>query len=232
MRGVRRFPTSTTYPNRFNRSIGDDQSAIPSQHSPVPPPFDPSIHPDMIPTPPPQEPVLSIVRHTFDSRPPNAVDFFWEELFLAGVSSGQYIVPQGYVVIIRKIAVSVFLRDTNDGLHNQAITVYGESAGANAGGTEHMQIMVDGVPTSFWTLDTQGQGGVLFLEGIAQELEFDCFVLINQGETFALRITNVTDDPTANVHVHYYGNQLLATGRNLNSEVGNYDPSLVSTEMG
>lgn len=223
---VRRFPTYPRYPNKFNRSIADDQSAIPSQHHEVPPPFDPSMHPEMIPTPPPQEPILSIVRHSFDSRPPNAVDFFWEDAFLAGVSlTDGFDVPAGYICIIRKITLSFYPVVGNEALGpSPSLDIYG-----NDTSQLFMTILVDGAGTTNWTPNTQGLGGVPILNAGAADTEFECFILVDQQQNFTIQIPDATDSLGTNVYVHYYGNMLLASGRSLNAEVGNKDPSLVTT---
>lgn len=232
-KGPPRFPMTPFYPSGFNqRMLADNQSPVPSQNVPVPPPFKLAMQPDL-PSVPPDVVDLSIVRATYDSRPPRAYDFFWEDEFLAGNSQTDgYTVADGWILILRQIQIATFLTTTNDNLHNANFLVdqYG-FLNEDLATAPRFQLIVDGIPTPFFT-PTQGIGGVPLFDLWGADTTIPCFTLVGQGSNVTIKIPGVTDDDTCNVLVHYFGNLLFATGRNILNEVGNPDPEPIRTLLG
>lgn len=224
---VRKFPTTPYYPSAFDsRKLSANQSAVPSQYSPVPPPFDPSAHPD-IHSVPPEVIEIGIVRASFDSRLPRSFDFFWEDKFNAGISqSNGYTVPPGYMIILRKLIVTAYPIQTNDNLHTWGVDQYGFDGVDNIADAPALRLLVDGSNSTTFPL-TLGFRGIPLYDLFSSDIEIPLFTLIAQNQQFTIQIPDVTDDVTTSVLVHYYGNYIYATGRNLVNEVGNPDPLLV-----
>ena len=224
---VRRFRRLTAYPSGYSSKLADDQSAVPSQYSPVEPAFDPSHQPDMIPTPIVGTPDVSIVRHVYDSRPPFTYDFFREDMWLAGVPlngplTDGFTVPDGYNSILRKISISVFPNSASLPL----LTPFGDWDAIDGPVPPQLQLLIDGVQTTTFTI-----GLVQLFDLVFTDVEFDCFIPIKGGSQFNLVVVGFTDDSVQshafNTYVHYYGNTLLSTGRSVFNEVGNQYPQPV-----
>lgn len=207
-----------------------EQSSVPSQYMPVPPPFDPSQQPDLRRGPPPNVVDWGIVRATFDSRPPRAYDFYWQDAFYAGVSqTNGYTVPIGWILIVRSILVSAFPAPTGDDLHNFPIDQWGFNNNGAVGNNASFQILIDGSPTPNFTI-TGGLPGIPIFDITSGDVEIPCFVLVGSGSNLNVFVDlrNISGDNTQyNINVHYYGNLLFATGRAIENEVGNADPAPV-----
>lgn len=220
---VRRFRPTNFYPSGIPEGLPDNQSSVPSQHSPVSIPFDPSRQPDMQPTKIDSVPDVSIVRAVFDSRPPYAYDFFFENTWQDGVQIlNPYTVPVGYVLILRKVEISVYSVLEGDLLNSGFMSPFGDIS--NAGLAPTLQILIDNLPAPTWTV-----GAVTLFDIFTSDVEIETFIPILGGSTIDIKMPGVTGigSTTFNVYAHFYGNMLLATGRNLVNEVGNANPQPV-----
>jgi hypothetical protein len=203
------------------------QSSVPSQEMPVPPPFDSIRQPD-IQSIPPNVIDFSLVQSVYDARPPKGFDFFWEDAFLVGISqTNGYTVPPGYVLVLKQIFLATYPAFTVDDHHNHSIDVYGASFDEPGA----FNLLIDGQSCQQFTL-SQGQPGVILFDIGSSDVQIDCYVVVAQGQNINIRIPTYTDDDSTNVLVHYYGNYLLATGRNILNEPGNPRPILVEEFTG
>lgn len=220
---VRRFRTTNAYPANYPKSLADNQSAVPSQHQHVPDAFDPSRQPDMQPTPIISTLDIAIVRASYDSRPPFAYDFFFENQWINGIQGiNPYSVPVGYVLMLRKLDISVYPWTAGDLIGIPTMSPFGDLDALAFDPV--LQILIDGAPAPTWTV-----GQVPLFDIFNSDLELDVFIPILGGSSFDIALTGVTSpDGVAtrrfNTYVHFYGNMLLATGRNLVNEVGNKEP--------
>jgi len=222
---VRRFRYLTEYPDKFNPAkTGENQSAVPSQHSPVALPFDPSRNPDMQFRLSQTDPDVSIVRASFDSRPPYAYDFFFEDFFIAGipfngVGTAGYNVPVGFNLILREIVLSLYPATGAA----QIISPFGDYDVADGPVPPVLQILINGVQAPTFTV-----GVVKLYDLFFSDVQVPCFIPVPGGSTVKVNLPGyATDDGVAhgfNTYVHYYGNVLVDTGRNLVNEVGNAKP--------
>lgn len=221
---VRRFRYLSKYPDRYDpKRLGADQSSVPSQHSPVPRAFDPSRNPDMQFQAQEGVPDVSIVRATYDSRPPYAYDFFWEDFWNASVpfnapAPNGYTVPLGYNLVLRKLNILVVPQG------QAVISTFGDwLVGGDGIPPPALQILVNGVQTPNFTV-----GKVNLYDIFFAEIEVPVFVLVPGGSTVVVNLPGITDLTLGvggfNVYVHYSGNVLLDTGRNLVFEIGNKTP--------
>jgi hypothetical protein len=219
---IPRFRKFGQYPSGYPTKLADQQSAVPSQYSEVPPAFDPSMHPDMIPTDPIGVVDQSIVRHVFDSRPPFAYDFFFEDTFQGGVDLlGGYTVPVGWNLFLRRIILSIY--PVTGEVATRTITIFGD-LDVLAFAAPILQILNNGAPASDWTV-----GQVVLFDVTGADIEIETFVKIKGGNNLNISLSGITSppNPTLNVYVQYYGNMLLSTGRNIVNEVGNQYPQPV-----
>lgn len=221
---VRRFRTTDHYPSEYPARLADDQSSVPSQHAVLPPAFDPSDQPDIHPTPAPSVPEASIVRASFDSRPPFAYDFFFEDRSIDQVDGSTpfsgYVVPIGYVLLLRKVVVSVYPFPSPTGVGNPVMNAWGDidinlfPSGVVA------QILIDNAQAPDWTI-----GAVPLFDLFTADVEIDTFIKVLGGSTINFNLNGITGlDVKLVTYIHYYGNMLLATGRVLSNEVGNQYP--------
>ncbi len=239
-----RFIKRRRYPKQFPRQpLADNQSPVPSQYSPVPLPFVgggigvggipnvPGIGTaiDLVPTGPPDYTEYSIVRNVFDSRPPGAFDWFWEDAWLAGVNQrGGYTVPNSYVLFVRSIVLAAYPVLTGDNLHNNFIDAYGN----DTSGPFDFFVTINGASAATFT-PTTNQGPVRLFDLFSSDVEIPCFILLDAGQNLTVSIPGVTSlatSVTTSLTVQYYGNLLQKTNRNLIEEVGNFDPDLVVEE--
>jgi hypothetical protein len=230
---VRRFRYLTRYPDKYPASLPADQSSVPSQRSPVPPAFDPSMNPDMQFEAREGVPDIAIVRATFDSRPPYAYDFFWEDFWFLSIpfnspTPNGYTVPLGYNLILREITISIYL----DG-GQPLISAFGDWAvGGDGVPPPPLQILIDGIQTPNFTA-----GQVLLYDAFFSDVQVPTFILVPGGSTVVVNLPGITDLSLGvggfNTYVHYSGNILVDTGRNLVNEVGNkYPLPVVDTSKG
>lgn len=228
---MRRFPTSRVYPSGYNaEALANNQSPIPSQYTPVPPAFDPSHQPDMKPSAPLYTPSISIVRNTFDSRPVNSYDWYWEDQFNQGSPSfnGGYNVPNGYILILRELIISVYPAQTGDQINAGVMDPFGNQIPGNQANL-FININGAGAP-SFTQTDPVNMVPVALFDIHMSDLQLEMFVLVGSANNLNIDIPGITSLATSirfNVNVKYYGNMLLATGRTLVGEVGNIDPLLI-----
>lgn len=222
---VRRFRPYKHYPAGFDASkLAANQSSVPSQHMPVGPAFDPSQQPDMQPTRITSRPDNSDVRFIFDSRPPYAYDFFFENKWRDGIQVlNPYTVPLGWVLLLKYIAINIYPFGPPDLLTAPTITPFGDNDDTQFPDVR-LEILVDGSPTPYFTV-----GNVRLFDAFQSELEIPVFVPIQGGSSFDINITNViSSDGIAvtllNTYVHFSGTMLLSTGRNLVNETGNEYP--------
>jgi hypothetical protein len=239
---MRRFPTSSVYPSGYDEAkMAGEQSSVPSQQSPTPAAFDPSHQPDMTSLPPTSFPSLSIVRASFDSRPVNAYDWYWQDKYAQGVSIkgpglgflGGYTVPDGYTLILRHLSISVF-PNGGEVFVAPLMTPYGDT---DEGAFVSLFININGAGAPSWTqTDPINQSNVSLFDLFTGEVEIPTFVLIGSGNYLNIAIpTIISADGVAltkfNTTIRYYGNMILSTGRALVGEVGNTDPLLIRTEL-
>lgn len=230
---MRRFPATTPYyPSGFNaEALANNQSPVPSQRSPVPPAFDPSKQPDMMPSAPLYVPAISIVRNSFDSRPVNSYDWYWEDQFRQGppsVTSG-YNVPNGYILILRELIISAYPAQTADLLNDPVMDPFGNQIPGNQ---VNLFININGAGAPSWTqTDPVNMVPVSLFDLFIADLQIETFVLVGSANNLTIEIPGFTSGLGGtrwNINVKYYGNMLLATGRTLVGEVGNIDPLLIA----
>lgn len=227
---VRRFRTTSQYPNTYSDSWGNVQSGVPSQNSPVPPPYDPSRQPDLIPTPPFIGNDFSDVRHVFDSRPPMAYDWFFTDKIIQSIyENGGYTVPDGFILILRRVSVHAY-QLVGEALQ-PTLTQFGDTDFVTLGWTPELRITVNNNPVTTWTVNNSGNfGGVPLYDLFGAGTDIDTFVLVDGGQTVNVEIPPITDpaqpliSDSFAVTVQYYGNMLLSKGRTLPNEVGNDTP--------
>lgn len=229
---VRRFRYLTRYPDKYPASLPADQSAVPSQRVRVPPAFDPSMNPDMQFEAREGVPDIAIVRATFDSRPPYAYDFFWEDFWFNSLpfntpTPNGYTVPLGYNLILRELVISVYPQ--GQALINQ----FGDWAvGGDGVPPIPLQILIDGIQTPNFTA-----GRVFLYDIFFSDIQVPTFILVPGGSTVVVNLPGVTDLTLGvggfDTYVHYSGNILVDTGRNIVNEVGNKFPlPVVDTSKG
>ena len=236
MRRLRRFPFTGF--ERLGR-----QSDLPGDPMPRVP-FDPSKQPDIrapyrtdyspsltdneaggagAPTP------MSDVRHVFDSRPLMAYDFYWEDFFEDGIrATPAFTVPDGNVFVLRQLAIEMYPNQSSGGAGFD-ISPFGDMGTPGAGvTTPKLRILVDDVPTNIWTqYGPSGLNGVPLYNAFAGSLVIPTFVIVGPGSTFTIFIPNFIDPAggtNCNTYVHYYGNMLLASGRDIVQEAANAKP--------
>jgi hypothetical protein len=221
---VRRFRTTNYYPSGYSDDLPDNQSGVPSQHSPVPPAFDPSHQPDMVPTPAPSVPEAAIVRAIFDSRPPFAYDFFFEDRSIDQIDGSTpftgYVVPVGYVLFLRKVVLSMYPFPTPLGVGRPVMNAFGDVSINDFPSGVVLQLLVDNSPAPDWTI-----GAVPLFDLFTADVEIPTFIKVLGGSQINLSLGGITGlDAKLVTYVHYYGNMLLGTGRTVSNEVGNQYP--------
>lgn len=209
---------------RFYRSM--PQSPVPSQQFKTPKIYDPTFQPDMTAfqqAPKARAPTSSIVRYVFDSRPPFAYDWFWEERRSIDVPDNvPYTVPTGYVLLLRHLTLSV-----NPGVgSNNHINPWGGNNRAFAF-LPFLQILVNGAATPWFTQQSgpSATQGVPLVDLLQSDTDIDCFVLVEGGQTLTVSVSNISSFV---LHTHYYGNMLLSQGRPVTQEVGNSEAEPVA----
>ena len=230
-----RFRKRLVYPSTYPNSLVNEQSPVPSQENPVPAPYDPSRMPQNMPTAPVQAPSKTIVRAVYDSRPLNCYDMYFEDAFLQGISQqGGYDVPQGYVLVLRDIIISVYPFGPADLLTSAMLTPFGDPDPLADGFPRQLSILIDGGPAPTWTV-----GSVQLFDVFASDVEIETFILVEGGQNISIQLglglSAITSadgvTPTLfNTYVKYHGNMLLSTGRDAVAEIGNADPLLVEEE--
>ena len=251
---VRRFPYLGNYPDRYSPQRPGELTDLPSQQNPVPPPFDPSQHPDTIKQPPPLQLDLSIVRYVMDSRPPFAWDFYWQEFNLdtggnVPIVGGQiqqtvgYNVPDGYTLLLRSVGVEF------DTIETQNATFL--AGPLNDFGTVNpglwplmsLQCLVNNSAAQGWppqstTANNQTVAGGIPLPDIyTDDIEVPCFIVVPGGSNVRAQIkpSFAGFDPSTNnalICFSYHGTMLFSTGRETYREVGNADPLLTRNLQG
>jgi hypothetical protein len=229
---VRRFITTNHYPSGYPAHLADDQSSVPSQHSETPPAFDPSQQPDIRPTPAPSVPEASIVRAVFDSRPPFAYDFFFEDRSIDQVDGSTpftgYVVPLGYLLFLRKVVISLYPFTSPTGVGQPVMNAFGDVSINDFPSGVNVQILIDNAPAPDWTIGT-----VTLFDLFTADVEINTFIKILGGSQINLNLNGITGlDAKLVTYVHYYGNMLLSTGRVLSNEVGNQYPLPVIEVIG
>lgn len=224
---VRRFRYLTKYPGTYDpKKWGADQSSMPSQHSPVPKAFDPSRNPDMQFQTPQGVPDQSIVRASFDSRPPYAYDFFFEEFWMLGVplggaGSSGYVVPLGFNLILREVVIAIY--QGNTAAQASILSPFGDWAAIDGVIPPNLNILIDGVQTPSFTV-----GQVPLWDSFVSDVQVPCFIPIGGGSKLQVILPgyamNSGVGSNFNTYVHYFGNTLVDSGRNLVNEVGNARP--------
>lgn len=245
---MRRFPIHTRFPDTYNPG---KQSDVPGHDIPTPPPYDPSLQPDLKKLPPPLELDLSVVRYVMDSRPTFAWDFFWQESQQAsesnlppinpgGTNQPGYNVPQGYNLLLRKVVVSL---GWTAGIGTSAadigpILFTGDADYNFLLAAPSLQLLVNGAAATGWTPATASWSGLPYnvAGGIPlptlwlDDYECPCFVPIEGGANVRARLNFPAHIETANNYIatfSYYGTMLFSTGRVLARETGNADPDPV-----
>jgi hypothetical protein len=225
-----RFRRLDRYPSGFSNSWGNNQSSVPSQNAPVPAAFDPVMKPARMPTPPTGFPSDTIVRATYDSRPLNAYDFFFEEFFLGGTpfngaGTSGYVVPPGYVLILREIVIAGY----NTGVNSAIMNPFGGWDTADGIIPPFLRILVDGAQTPSFA-----PGNLQLLDFFITDVQIPCFIPISGGSRLQVILPLFAQDDPAGLgitpfdtFVHYFGNMLLSTGRDTSAEVGNAEPEPV-----
>lgn len=229
MQSLRRYPR-----NYDAARLAAEQSAVPSQQAPVPLPYDPSRKPQSQFSPPSVVPSRSIVRNTFDSRPVNAYDWYWEDRFEAASPSilGGYTVPNGYLLILRMLIISIYPANTADLINIETMDGFGNQI---LGSTANLFININDAGAQTWTqTDPINQNPVNLFDYNLADIQIETFVLIGANNNLNISINGVTTPAAAATrfitNVRYYGNMLLSSGRTLVGEVGNPDPLLIRTE--
>jgi hypothetical protein len=191
----------------------------------------------------------SFTRAVFDSRPPNAYDWYFNDKW-ANVPEGSgfelpypasilggFTVPAGYIAIIRELEFSIFeTPDLIDGQLSVPVEVTGDNTFNTTAEVVMLRMLVDGVPTPYWTPSIPGVRGVPIWEAFFAEVRIPMFIPVDTGQTVTAQIAvpSIWDDGVLfNIYAAYHGNLLPETGRILTAEYGNDRPApVIETEDG
>ncbi len=225
MRGRFRGPFSTADPRLHPQTDVPSQQDVPGQA----PPFDPSGHPDMqrsfLQTRESVAPFFD-VRSVHDSRPLFGYDFYWEDQFVDGIrQTPPFVVPEGWTFLLRTLAIEMF---PNSPLGSATVFMspFGQMGFTGVGvTTPKLQILVNGNPTPMWTqYGPSGLNGVPLFNVFITGITIETFVVIPARSNFTIFIPNWIDPggvTTIDTQCAYYGQMLMASGREPTQDVGN-----------
>lgn len=205
------------YPSSYNPDkLLAQQSAVPSQQMPMGIPYYPA-QPLGINEAPPAEsgsvPSGGYTAYVWDSRPAMSQDFFFDFTLVQDNPIPAFTIPQGYVGILRSVSVNIY--NENSTVTGAVMNVHGYPSNNP---TFTASIAVSGTPQIGFT-------DIDLTEAAFGTVEIPCFVLAQQGQTFSLALDLVNlGPPNANWFVTFYGQLLLATGRDLTQECTNQYP--------
>lgn len=196
------------------------QSAVPSQYQRERTPYSSQARVGGPVQPPPgpagQPPSNAYVLTTYDARPVSALDIvrFEVEAIGGGRVRNTFVVPEGYVLTIRNIAISAY-PDANDETPYDPTLSYTNRFGfpEQTALELRMDLQVDGV-------SNPNLSNLLIQDAVYGDVDFDCYVQADAGQTVTimLTLTSVNDAALNDAYIAIRGNLLNKTGRELTSE--------------